>query len=232
MQLIGRYCFSLFLVSLSAITTAATNFSETFDVLWEMQWQQSGYPLNANKWDLSKERKLTYSINATASKSSVEYVQEAVGMVAGASDIEFVQVDAKDGKAQIEFLVRRFSDEELRASTCFAQPLEKAFRIYSAKVTVSEQYSYRCILHELMHAMDLMGHPMGDTVLTYFGGYRNKLSAIDRFVLKHWNDLAITPGMNIFRATKALNRIWILKMCRLNYNHRQLMTRPLGLLKR
>jgi hypothetical protein len=209
MQLIVRYCFSVLLLSMCAASMAATDLSETFDTIWEMQWQQSGYPLNAYKWDLSKGRKLVYSVSIGASKSSLNYVKEAVEIVAEASGIEFLQAEEKDPKVQIEFVVRKFSDEELRSMSCFAQPFDKNFRIVSAKVTVSEQQSYRCVLHELMHAMGLMGHPMGDTVLTYFGGNRTKLSNLDRFVLKHWNSSSIQPGMNVFRIVKTLNRLWI-----------------------
>jgi hypothetical protein len=209
MQLVVRCFMASALALLCQISFAASDLSEAFDIMWEMQWQQSGYPLNARKWDLSKERKLTYSISVDASKSATAYVQQALIPVGVAAGVEFVQVEEKEAKAQIEFSVRRFSDEELRAMPCYTNSPYQGWFFYQTKVTLAEQQAWRCAIHEMMHVMGFVGHPLGDTILTYFGGNRSKLSEIDQFVLKHWNSDLITPGMNVFRLTKTLNEQWI-----------------------
>jgi hypothetical protein len=204
-----RIFLSSFFFTVVSNCYAATNLSETFDVFWEMQWHQSGFPINARKWDLNKERKLNYSINTGASKATINYVQEALTLVSAASGIEFVQVDEKDDKVQIEFLVRWYKDEELRSMPCATNGPYRNWFFYKTKVSISEQQAYRCSLHEMMHAMGLSGHPLGNTVLTYFGGNRTKLSDIDQFILKYWHSDLITPGMNIFLVLKKLNQQWI-----------------------
>lgn len=204
-----RIFISCLLCTFASNAYAAPNLADAFDIFWEMQWQQSGAPVNARKWDLSKERRLIYSINSNASKATANYVQEALAAVGAASEIEFIQTEEKDEKVQIEFLAKRYSDDELRSMPCSANTPYKNWFFYRTKVSLSEQQAYRCTLHEMMHVMGLSGHPVGSTVLTYFGGNRLKLSEIDLFILKYWHTDLISPGMNIFSVVKTLNQQWI-----------------------
>jgi hypothetical protein len=193
----------------AAFSHANSNWIDAFDVMWEMQWHQSGYPLNARKWKLDTERKIHYSVTPDISSRNSEYISKALTDIGSEAKINFVKLDESDSKVQLQLVVRRYSEEELRRSTCVTSPTTADFVYTHAKVTMSEQYAWRCSLHELMHAMGLSGHPMGDTVLTYFGASRSELHEIDRFVLKHWNSDLITPGRNVFQVMQLLMEQWI-----------------------
>jgi hypothetical protein len=200
----------IFLVNATSCL-ANSDWTDAFETMWEMQWHQSGYPVNARKLYFIEDKKLTYSITPNVAKRHLEYINEAIEKISIASSIEFIQAEENTPKVQVEFVIKRFTDDELRQYACFMRPTEKNFLITHAEIVMSEQQSFRCPLHELMHAMGFMGHPTGDTVLTYFGQNYSKLSDTDKFVLKKWyaTPRFILPGMNIFRVIVKLNRRWI-----------------------
>jgi hypothetical protein len=205
--------FLIFIVLLvnAVFAHANSDWTDAFQIIWESQWHQSGFPLNARKWYLPEGNKLIYSLPANAHKASVEYVQDAIAIISKESGIEFVQAEENAPKVQLEFLIKRFTSQELMQHNCYMQPEVKLFQYTHAKITLSEQYSYQCILHELMHAMGFSGHPLGDTVLTYFGANYRKISEIDKFLLRTWygSEKFIVPGLNIFRVVKKTNQKWI-----------------------
>jgi hypothetical protein len=188
----------------------SSKWTDAFNTLWEMQWHQSGYPVNVEKWPLTEKRQLTYSINADVSKSNREYLQTALMTIGKETQIDFMTQN--DGAmAQIEFQVRVFNDIELRQSICHTNKSIRGYNIVRAKLTLSDRFAWRCVLHELMHAMGLPGHPYEDSVLSYFEQSQAELKPLDQFVLRQWYSEKINPGMNVFRVIKLLNNQWILQ---------------------
>lgn len=184
-------------------------WTRAFDVVWETRWQQSGVLQVAVRWPTEGDRALTYSINAKASKANADRAHDAIRLVTSVIGFAAREVAPDSGDAQIHFDIREFTPEELRQATCFMRPSIKSFVFTKAQIFLSDRFAYRCVLHELMHAMGFPGHPQGDTVLSYFEGNQLALKPIDAFMLKAWYSDAIKPGMSALNATRTLNRLWI-----------------------
>jgi hypothetical protein len=188
---------------------SSSDWTQAFDVAWEARWQQSGIPQAVVRWSVSEPRVLRYSINANASSSNAQRAREALALVAEQAGfgINELPPDAKD--VQISFDIKRFTTDELAQAVCFMQPSWKNWEFTTVRIVVSEQFAYKCLLHELLHSFGFPGHPQGDTVLSYFEGNQQSLKAMDKFFLKAWYSSAIKPAMAAPVAARTLNRLWI-----------------------
>ena len=184
-------------------------WTRAFDVMWETRWQQSGVMQPAVRWSTVGDRVLRYSINPQAGAANAGRVHEAMQRLTGVIGFTAREVSPGSEEAQIQFEIREFTQEELRQASCFTRSTWKNFLYSKARVVLSERFAYRCVLHELMHAMGFPGHPQGDTVLSYFEGNQLVLKPIDEFMLRAWYSDAIRPGMSALAATRALNQLWI-----------------------
>ncbi len=201
---------SFFLLCTALGSHAQPNtWTRAIDVMWETRWQQSGVLLAAVRWPLTGDRTLKYSVNPAASSANAARVHDAMRLVTGLSGFTPREVAPGSDEVQIHFDIRDFTPEELRQAPCFAQMSWKSSVYTKGRVVLNERSAYRCVLHELMHAMGFPGHPQGDTVLSYFEGNQLALKPIDEFLLKAWYSDAIKPGMSALVATRALNQRWI-----------------------
>lgn len=200
---------TLALVSWSAFTQASErDWQRTFDTMWETRWHQSGVPIGSARWPNS-DKTIRFNINSGASSSNANRAREAMNTVAKVLDWKALEVPSGDATAQIEFNIRTYSNEELSQATCHASPQMANWLFSKQRLSISEQWGYKCILHELMHAFGFPGHPQGDTVLSYFQGNQNSLLPLDQFLLKAWYSDAIKPGESPFVTIRTLNRLWI-----------------------
>ncbi len=198
-------------LSLSSLAAAQDGeWIKSFSIIWESRWQQSGYPLAATRWPM-QDKTIKYSINKSASSSSAARAREALDTITKVLDWKAVEVTEGSDDVQIEFIIRRYTDEELRQSVCFALPAWKNWLYTKQKVTLSEQYAYRCALHELMHAFGFPGHPQGDTVLSYFEGNQSSLKPMDVFLLQAWYSEAVKVGVSPFITVNELTQLWVRK---------------------
>ncbi|HJY76600.1 MAG TPA: hypothetical protein VKE95_08205, partial [Burkholderiales bacterium] len=67
--------------------------------------------------------------------------------------------------------------------------------IQRAKIIAEERSLRSCLLHEAMHALGMVGHPRGGSILSYYRG-SSELTANDQFMLKVWYSDEVTPGMS------------------------------------
>jgi hypothetical protein len=208
--LLRQFTLSLALVcAVFGARAQQDTWTRAFDVMRETRWQQSGVLQVALRWPAAGDRTLKYSINAKAGKANADRAHDAVRRVTGVIGFAALEVAPASDEAQIHFDIREFTPEELRQATCFTQSSWKNFVYTKTRVVLSERFAYRCVLHELMHAMGFPGHPQGDTVLSYFEGNQSALKPVDEFMLKAWYSDAIKPGMSALNATRTLNRVWI-----------------------
>jgi hypothetical protein len=184
-------------------------WTRAFDVMWETRWQQSGVMQAAVRWPTGGDKVLRYSVNPKAGSANAGRAHEAMRLLTGVMGFTSLEVAPDSEAAQIHFDIREFTQEELRQASCFTQSTWKNFLYSKTRVVLSERFAYRCVLHELMHAMGFPGHPQGDTVLSYFEGNQLALKPIDEFILKAWYSDAIKPGMSGLAASRALNQRWI-----------------------
>lgn len=192
----------------SLLWASEGDWRRAFEIIWESRWHQSGYPVHAIKWpDGIKE--IRYSINLSASPANASRVREAIDKIAAVIGIATREVPDESEIADIEFNIRRYSDDELRHQSGVASGSWKSFLYTKQRVSLSEQLAYRVVLHELMHAFGFPGHPQGETVLSYFEGNQSSLRPIDSFLLRSWYGGSIKAGMNPLHTVRVLNRLWI-----------------------
>ena len=184
-------------------------WTRVFDVMWETRWQQSGVMQPAVRWSTVGDKVLKYSVNPKAGSANAARSHEAMRLLTGLMGFTAREVAPDSDEVQIHFDIRDFTPEELRQASCFTQSSWKNFVYSKARIVLSERFAYRCVLHELMHAMGFPGHPQGDTVLSYFEGNQLALKPIDEFMLKAWYMEAIKPGMTALATSRTLNRLWI-----------------------
>jgi hypothetical protein len=203
------FMFLMFVSSISAFAQES-EWNKAFNVIWESRWQQSGYPMSAVRWPM-QEKIIKFSINKAASSSNANRAREALDVITKVIDWKAIEVPEDSPDAQIEIIIRRYTDDELRQSVCFALPAWKSWLYTKQKVTLSEQYAYRCVLHELMHAFGFPGHPQGDTVLSYFEGNQSSLKPMDIFLLQAWYSDTIKIGVSPFITVNELSKLWVQK---------------------
>ncbi len=204
--------FALFICSMLCVSSWAqeSEWNKAFNIIWESRWQQTGIPMAAVRWP-SESKTIKFSINKTASSSNADRAREALGVITKVLDWKAIEVEEGNAEAQIEITIRQYKDEELRSSICHASPAWQNWLYTKQKLSLSEQYAYRCVLHELMHAFGFPGHPQGDTVLSYFQGNQNSLKPMDEFLLKAWYSNDIKVGVSPFITVNDLTKLWVIQ---------------------
>lgn len=186
-------------------------WNKAFNVIWESRWQQSGYPLAAVRFPM-ESKTIKFSINKAASTSSnAQRAREAIDVVTKVLDWKAIEVEEGSTEAQIEIIIRRYTDEEMRSMPCVTFPAWRNGLYTKQRIHLSEQFAYRCALHELMHAFGFPGHPQGDTVLSYFEGNFSSLKPMDVFLLQAWYSDAVKPGESPFLTVNNLILLWVQK---------------------
>ena len=90
------------------------------------------------------------------------------------------------------------------------QPCQTRFRkwkdwVYeSVIIETRPQDVYKCSYHEAMHAMGIVGHPRGRTVLSYWRTTNDALGEDDAVLLKGWYSPRMKPGFTAFEALVVL----------------------------
>jgi hypothetical protein len=187
-----------------------SEWNRAFNIIWESRWQQTGIPMPAVRWP-SESKTIKFSINKAASSSNANRARESLGVITKVLDWKAIEVDEDSTDAQIEITIRPYKDDELRSSACHAAPAWQNFLYTKQKLSLSEQYAYRCVLHELMHAFGFPGHPQGDTVLSYFQGNQSSLKPMDEFLLKTWYSNDIKMGVSPFITVNELAKQWVIQ---------------------
>ncbi|WP_372660035.1 hypothetical protein [Hydrogenophaga sp.] len=196
-------------VCLAGPVARADELTDHFDTFWQLQWQQSGYLRGLTRWPLTPEKQLHYSFSASSDNTNRRWAVDALKTVLDVMGWTGVEVPAGDARAQLLFEVREFTDEEARQYACWAKPHMEAAGLEKVDLVLSSRWAYTCVLHEMMHAMGLPGHPSGDTVLSYFKGNQLQLTALDRFFLKALYAPQLTLSMSPLEVAQHFNHMWI-----------------------
>ena len=180
-------------------TAHAEDVAGTLTVAWESFWHQTGFPQAVQKWNGPIRVKFSGASVARHREFAMRQLRE----VAEVSGLAISEVAADDATANLEVEFVSGLDPLPPNEPCVTTRSWRNFIIQRAKVRVNEQSAWRCMIHEAMHVMGVPGHPMGNTVLTYFAR-SDRLTEIDRLLLKTIYSRDVEPGMSPFAVMSIL----------------------------
>jgi hypothetical protein len=196
-----------------ASSARANDYASTFNVLWELHWQQNGqltafrrWPQSANK---ATNKTISYSFNADADERNRVRTEQALQTIASTIGWRVQVLPEGDAKVQIEFVLRDFSGDEARQHVCFAKPSWRSGNLTKVRVELGTRWAFNCALHEIMHAFGIAGHPRGKTVLSYFNPNGQSLTELDEFILRAWYSEELSAGMSPLQVVRVMNQRWI-----------------------
>lgn len=208
-------CIQRFVASLlfcaSLFSPNAAKSGELEDGLltaWEVLWQSTGSPVIVSKWGDSVRYRY-FGVNIERHRAQLEKILAKTASLTGVrfEDVSFQGDAEKTAQMHIEVVANNGDVPERWG--CYVQPVEVVgFQIKQLKMRMRDRDAYGCMLHEMMHAMGVSGHPSGDTVLTYFNGRGDKFLPFDEFLLKTWYSPKIFAGMLPFNALDVLTQAW------------------------
>jgi len=176
---------------LASAPARAGEITETLNTVWEVFWQQQGYLQSVSKW----RDPIRVSVSGTAAAHHRPFVLAQLGRVARSAGIELAE--AQPDGAPANFEVEIVPDDLTRVGFYFACRTSRTPAvgvIRRAKITAEERSLRRCMLHEAMHAMGIVGHPRGGSILSYYRG-SDELTSTDELLLKVWYSEELKPGM-------------------------------------
>ena len=201
----------VFLFAISApVVARADLLDDDLQTAWEVLWDQRGTPRYLIRW--LKTTPVKYRIFGADHARHKTHIQSAVDAVAQASGLKFEDVsdqpDAQNAQLDLEVVTDAAID---RTMPCFALPRSwKNWTFTKVEVKMRTSDTWRCALHEMMHAVGLPGHPSGKTVLSYFPYRQDVLSSLDKVMLRGLY-AEMPNGATPFQAIEILSRYVVLQ---------------------
>jgi hypothetical protein len=181
----------LFAALLVFTPARAADVTETLSIVWEVFWHQQGYVQPVSKW----REPIRVSVSGAGAQRHRPFVLAQLGRVARSAGLELAE--AEPGGPPANFEVEIVPDDLTRVGFYFACRTLRtpgAGVIRRAKITAEERALRRCMLHEAMHAMGMVGHPHGGSILSYYRS-SDELTSTDELLLKLWYSDEVKPGM-------------------------------------
>ncbi len=185
-------------------SASADRLQDHFDAVWESLWYQGGSPMEVARW----EQPLRVYVHGPGSGSEQARILKALASVASEVGLQVEDVTASpeaERKANVD--VQLVEENEVPDGlACSVRKYDTRGVIESAKVKMRRTIVYECVLHEAMHLMGIPGHPMGETILSYFHGRVDTITPLDRLMLQAWYSKEMRPGMQPFAALAVLTQ--------------------------
>lgn len=195
---------SICLAALVMATAArADALQDQFNTVWESLWYQGGVPTVVVRWQGDIHVRIQGK-NVAMHHERVLNALQAVSREAGLRVIDVSGGASHMPAPQLE--VEIVDNLELQDNlACFVRFVKVGEdRIEKAELKMRQGAVYRCVLHEAMHAMGISGHPTGDTVLSYFYQRVDKITDLDRLMLRTWYSPVMKHGMTPLEAIVVL----------------------------
>lgn len=227
-RLLNRLSCLLLCIGLG--TAHADKLDDDLQTVWESLWDQRGTPRVLLRWGGPA---LPYRIHGADAARHQAHIEGAIKAAADIAKLALVDVSVQaDGGTAAMLDIEVVDDTALQSNEpCLTRHLEiKDGALRKVEVKMRSRDAWRCTHHEMMHAMGILGHPSGRTVLSYFPYRRDVFMALDQLMLAAWyapamprnatplealvvlsgavagqSDLALEPGEAVSRAG-AFNR--------------------------
>ena len=159
--------------------------------VWESLWDQRGTPQPLLRW----EQPITYRIHGQELALHRQHIEKALKAATEMAQLQILDVSqASDPAMTVMLDLEVVSDAELEDNQpCVTQYLaHTGGTLREVRVKMRAGNVWRCAFHEMMHAMGVIGHPSGKTVLSYFPYRRDVLMDLDKLML----DARYSPFMH------------------------------------
>jgi hypothetical protein len=185
----------LALLLLAMATPArADRLDDDLNSVWESVWDERGTPIPLLRWNGPLQWRLVGS-EAGWLRQHVRGAIDDLRAHTGLAFEEVTQAPSSSTHPYLEIQVVEPASRVIAESQgCAARPHSVGGVLRQARVWVREHLAYTCVHHELMHAMGILGHPSGRTVLSYFPWRRDTFMDLDALMLRIWYDPALRPG--------------------------------------
>lgn len=189
-------------LTLACGSAQADRLEDDFNTAWEAMWDQRGTPQRISRWDGPV---VHYRVSGTDASEHHARIDAALRDAATISGVAMIDVTRQsDAPAQLEAVI--VGDNELANN----EPCVTSYRTRAnwalEKVTIRmrRKDAWRCVHHEVMHAMGIKGHPSGKTVLGYLSGRRDAFLEVDVMMLRAWYAPAMALGATPLEAMAVL----------------------------
>ena len=198
---------------LSAAPAHADKLADDLQTAWESLWNQSGSPRYLLRWNASKT--VTYQIFGPAAANHRDHILKALAAAEDASGVQFeefapstsISATATSTLAMLDIEV--VNDSEMQDTLpCWMRAVRwSGFMYDKVQLKLRSSDAWRCTFHEMMHAMGLLGHPSGKTVLSYFPYRRDVLMDMDKVLLKGVYSPQMPTGATPLEAIKVFSAL-------------------------
>ena len=183
-RLLNRFGCLLLCIGLG--TAHADKLDDDLQTVWESLWDQRGTPRQLVRWGGPV---LSYRIHGGDAARHKTHIESAVKAAADIAGLALVNVSAQTDTGAATMLdIEVVDDSALQNNepclTRYPQIRDGALR--KVEVKMRSRDAWRCVYHEMMHAMGIAGHLSGRTVLSYFPYRRDVLMALDQLMLTAW----------------------------------------------
>src|SRR5205085_3311281 len=121
------------------------------------------------------------------------FAMQQLKQVTDIAGVPITQVAVDDATANVEVEFVSTSEPLPDRQPCVTNTTARNGVIRKARIRANELSVWRCMLHESMHLMGIPGHPMRDSILTYFGR-SGRLTDIDTLLLRTIYSEEVKPG--------------------------------------
>jgi hypothetical protein len=201
-MIMKRLCLLLLGLAM-ALPVRADALQDQFATVWESLWYQGGSPTRIVRWPGDIHVRIQ-GLNVSTHRKRIVDALQAVSAEAGLRVVDVT--DGGPSAPEPELEVSLVHDLDLPSNmACFVRTKEVSnYRIRKSELKMRQGAVYHCALHEAMHVMGISGHPTGDTVLSYFHQRSDRLTELDRLMVRAWYSPGMRPGMTPLEAVVVL----------------------------
>ncbi len=207
--LLGLGLFSIFMQPIGANAQPVTdNYREGLETLWQSLWGQGGVPTPVLRWVGPVKFYLAPHVKGAQRAHILQGLHQATKL----TGVQFEDTTALGKNSDEIRLIIEVAGSGLTIETpCYVEHQQiMSFRLQRVLLRMGPSTVTQCALHEIMHVMGVVGHPNGQTQLSYTPKQKHTYTELDQLLLRTWYSEQARPGMNPFEMISLLSEQWML----------------------
>lgn len=200
-----RLLFACVLFGLGLSTAHADKLDDNLQTVWESLWDQRGTPRSLMRW----EQPITYRIHGADSARHRQHIESALKAATDIARIQVMDISQNtDSQATANLDLEVVTDSELEDNLpCITRFIRfSGGALTHVQIKMRSRTTWNCAFHEMMHAMGIVGHPSGKTVLSYFPHRRDVFMDMDKLMLAAWYSPEMRKNATPLEALAVLTR--------------------------